>query len=152
MKHFDCSPFIEVMKEFIYDELISHKYGEEVPLTEEEMEEWKPKYFEGSGTWGVDVEVGAPVSWYWDGKWMLPTGTTKKRIYPLGVLRPGVRNELYYRVLGQKGQIPVEFHRQFNHLVNWWKNWMDHNSCSSCGRFTPPSQERGNCVGCDQEY
>lgn len=145
----DNKEFDTLMNEFIKKELFTVRYGEETKLTPEEIDEWKPIYFEGSGTWGADVESGAPFSFYEEGKWQLTSATTKRRVYHAGVLRPKCRNELYYGVLGKSGEIPVDFHKHFNHLVRWWNNYKLSHSCSNCGHFVHPSS---STCGCGWEY
>ena len=139
----------ELMNEFIKKELTTVRHGEEVAMTKTEIEELKPKFFETSGTWGADVEAGAPYDFYMCGKWELMSGTTKRRTWGIGQLRPKCRNELYYGVLNLTGEIPVEFHVVFNKLVKHWKDWMYSHSCSNCGHFVHPSS---STCGCGWEY
>ena len=136
----------ELMNEFIKKELTTVRRGEEVTMTQEEIEELKPKFFETSGTWGADVEAGAPYDFYMYGKWELLSGTTKCRIWGIGQMRPKCRNELYYGVLNLTGEIPVEFHVAFNKLVKHWKDWMYSHSCTNCGTFNPPQNTSTICV------
>ena len=136
----------ELMNEFIKKELTTVRRGEEVTMTQEEIEELKPKFFETSGTWGADVEAGAPYDFYMYGKWELLSGTTKRRIWGIGQMRPKCRNELYYGVLNLTGEIPVEFHVVFNKLVKHWKDWMYSHSCTNCGTFNPPQNTSTICV------
>lgn len=136
----------ELMNEFIKKELTTVRRGEEVTMTQNEIEELKPKFFEGSGTWGADVEAGAPYDFYMSGKWELMSRTTKRRTWGIGQMRPKCRNELYYGLLGLTGEIPVEFHKEFNRLVKWWLNWMRSHSCTNCGIFNPPTKTPTICV------
>ena len=136
----------ELMNEFIKKELTTVRRGEELVMTQDEIMTLKPKFFEGSGTWGVDVEAGAPYDFYMYGKWELLSGTTKHRIWGIGQMRPKCRNELYYGVLNLTGEIPVEFHVAFNKLVKHWKDWMYSHSCTNCGTFNPPQNTSTICV------
>ena len=125
-----------LMNSFIKTQLTSVSYGSEVPMTSEELSMWKPTYFEVTGLWGAAPDTES--KFYTEGRWVI-TPTTKKRVYPVGVIPKGSRAELYYGVMKLTGEIPVEFHNHFSHLVKWWGNWINFHTCEDCGVFTHPT-------------
>lgn len=120
----------EMMKDFIIEELTHLTYGEETPHSGESV------YSDVTGLWhGPDDNF-------------VYFQHTKKRVYPVGSMRKGCRNELYYGKLGMTGDIPGEFHGMFNGIVKKVRTWIIFRTCDDCGKFS--DHTHSTCPHCEE--
>lgn len=120
----------DVMKDFIIEELTRLTYGEEVPHDGEAI------YSDVSGIWH------GPDDNYVYGE------STKRRVYPVGSMRKGCRNELYYGTLGMTGVIPKDFHVEFNDIVKKVRTWILFRTCDDCDKFS--DHTHATCPHCEE--
>lgn len=91
---------VSAMFTFLVEELNNVTYGELREMSAEEKAGYRVD--------GRIVRGGDP--------FVIMNGTIRRE-YPIGHLRPGVRNECFYTYGGLRGPIKTEHHRLFDELV-----------------------------------
>ena len=132
----------EATKSFLDREWAGVTHGQPVKLSVEEIATLKPIKFEGSQSWGCDPESNFG-DFY--SRWDMVDAEHKARVYRVGALRPGVRNEALYVYAGVRGPITPAHHMWLNTIL---KEVEDEYTSSTSGCCGAPLTIEGTCGCC----